>query len=67
MLLRRPCVLLSIEIDTRRTYLAGAAAYPVGEWVIQQARNLSMNLAERFRSVFLIRDGDRKFTSSSTK
>jgi hypothetical protein len=65
VLLRRLYVLFFIEIDARRTYLAGVTANPVGEWVTQQARNLSMNLAERSQSVgLLIRDRDAKFTSS---
>jgi len=39
-------------------------ANPAREWVIQQARNLSLDLTERSRSAkFLIRDRDTKFTS----
>ena len=54
-----------IEIDTRRIYLAGVTANPAGEWVIQQARNLTSDLSERTRAAkFLIRDRDTKFTSS---
>jgi putative transposase len=43
VLLRR----LYVEIDTRRVYVTGLTAAPVEAWVVQQARNLTMVLAER--------------------
>jgi len=65
VVLRRLYVLFFIEIDTRKIYLSGVTASPAGEWVIQQARNLTSNLCERPRAAkFLIRDRDTKFTSS---
>jgi hypothetical protein len=65
VLLRRLYVLFFIEIDTRRVYMTGIIANPVGVWVVQQARNLSFVLAKRARPIrFLIRDRDTKFTSS---
>jgi putative transposase len=64
VLLRRLYVLFFIEIDTRRIYLSGIIAKPAGEWVTQQARNLSFVLAEGTRAAkFLIRDRDTKFTA----
>jgi hypothetical protein len=45
-------------------HLSGITATPVGEWVVQQARNLSFTLAERTcPAKFLIRDRDTKFTA----
>ena len=64
VLLRRLYVLFFIELDSRRVHLSGITARPVGEWVVQQARNLSLTLAERTRPAkFLIRDRDTKFTA----
>ncbi len=64
VLLRRLYALFFIEIDTRRIYLAGGTAHPAGEWVTQQARNLTSGLSERTRAAkFLIRDRDTKFAA----
>ena len=65
VLLRRLYVLFLIELDTRKVYLTGITANPAGAWVVQQARNLSYELAQRGRPVkFVIRDRDTKFTAS---
>jgi putative transposase len=62
--LRRIYVLFFIELDTRRVYLAGMTAHPIGPWVTQQARHLSAVLSERATPArFLIRDRDTKFTA----
>ena len=64
LLLRRLYVLFFIELDTRRVYVTGAIANPVGVWVTQQALNLTMLLAGRARPIrFLVRDRDAKFTA----
>jgi transposase InsO family protein len=64
-LLRRPYVLFFVELDTRRVYMTGVNANPTGSWVVRQARNLSMVLAERARPVRLLSgDRDAMFKSS---
>jgi hypothetical protein len=63
--LTRTYVLFFIELDRRLVWLDGVTEHPTGEWVIQQARNLTMALAERRTSVtLLVRDRDTKFVGS---
>ena len=65
VLLRRLYVLFFIELDNRRVFVTGVTAHPTGAWVVQQARDLAYELAQRARPVkFLIRDRDTKFTAS---
>ena len=65
VLLTRLYVLVFIEHGTRRMHLGGVTAHPSGEWTVQQARNLALNLDEQFADVkFLIRDRGSNFTAS---
>jgi putative transposase len=65
VLLRRLYVLVFIHHDTRLVRIAGVTAKPISDWVIQQARNISMELAEQANAFkFLIRDRDTKLTAS---
>src|SRR5713226_9098053 len=63
--LTRMYVLFFIELERRLVWLGGVTAHPTGEWVTQQARNLTMALAERAIPVtLLVRDRDTKFVAS---
>ena len=63
--LTRLYVLVFIEHGTRRMHLGGITAHPTGDWTVQQARNLAMNLGERLGNCrFLIRDRGSNFTRS---
>ena len=65
VLLRRLYVLVFIHHETRLVRIVGVTARPVADWVTQQARNLSMDLAYQANAVkFLLRDRDTKFTAS---
>jgi putative transposase len=59
-------ILFSIELHTRRVRLIGVTDHPNGLWVVQRARELSMNregkrVGEAGAPRFLIRDRDSKF------
>ena len=65
VLRKRLYVLVFIEHGTRRMLLGGVTANPTGEWAVQQARNLTLTLGERFQDVkFVIRDRGSNFTWS---
>ena len=63
--LKRLYVLVFVHLSTRRVLATTCTAEPTGEWVTQQARNLSWQLEEEgIRPSIVIHDRDRKFAGS---
>jgi putative transposase len=55
-------VLAAIEHATRRIRILGATAHPGGQWIVQQARNLCMDLDQASGNVkFVVHDRDATF------
>ncbi len=56
-----------IEHGSRRVRVLGATEHPVQSWVIQQARNLLMDLGDATgtRAKFVLHDRDSSFTQAS--
>jgi transposase InsO family protein len=58
-------VLAVIEHGTRRVRVLGATEHPVQTWVVQQARNLLMDLEDAgTRAKFVLHDRDASFTAA---
>jgi putative transposase len=61
----KACVLAAIEHGTRRIWIRGATEHPVRAWVVQQARNLFMDLDDAgMRVKFVLHDRDASFTAT---
>jgi putative transposase len=60
--LQRIYVLFFISLATRRIEYIACSSNPDGRWVIQQARNLVMQLGDEHACRFLIHDRDTKFS-----
>jgi putative transposase len=63
--LRRLYVLVFLSIGSRRVEYVACTSRPDTPWMLQQARNLMMDLDDRGRRVrFLIHDRDKKFPAA---
>ncbi len=57
--------LMFIHLGSRKVFVSPSTYHPTGEWVQQQARNVTMWLEdENLELRFLIHDGDTKFTEA---
>jgi putative transposase len=54
-----------IEHGTRRIRILGATGHPVQAWVVQQARNLLMDLDDGIQVKFVLHDRDASFTTDA--
>ena len=58
-------VVAVIEHASRRIRILGVTLHPTGDWTVQQARNLIMDLGEQaYRVKFMIRDRGSNFTAA---
>jgi transposase InsO family protein len=65
VLLNRLYVLFFIEFGRRRLWITGVTAHPNGNWVTQQARNVTGDFVDKGIDVkFLVRDRDTKYVAN---